>query len=182
MDSPPRRWDQRFSAAPSPLRALVSGELRSAGAARSVQFAYRAPMPEMDVVALQGLLTSVDAQYHVDAVTESGVILRLPASVAHIRPGGTISGPALMALADATAWCAVLAQIGPVVAAVSTSLHIDFLRRVPPVDVIGDGRVLKLGRSLAVIDVSIRPADEEALVAKAQVTYSIPPARPMKGG
>ena len=140
-------------------------------------------MTVMDARSLQRLLDDVDADFYVvEEVTDDGVRLRLPATSAHIRPGGTISGPALMALADAVAWVAVLAQIGPVVAAVSSSLHIDFLRRVPPVDVIGDGRVLKLGRSLAVIDVSIRPADEEALVAKAQVTYSIPPARPMKGG
>ena len=124
---------------------------------------------------LQRLLTEVDAPYLVDDVSEGRVRLRLPASEAHVRPGGTISGPALMALADGAAWAAVLSHIGPNVDAVSSSLHIDFLRRPPPVDVIADGHVLKLGRSLAVIDVSIHSAQSDALVAKAQVTYVLPP-------
>jgi uncharacterized protein (TIGR00369 family) len=131
----------------------------------------------MDVRALQDLLTSVDAQYQVESVTESGVCLRLPVAKAHIRPGGTISGPALMALADAVAWSAVLAQIGPVVAAVSTSLHIDFLRKPQAIDVVADGVVIKLGRTLAVIDVAMRSSGAEELVAKAQVTYAIPAQR-----
>jgi uncharacterized protein (TIGR00369 family) len=132
-------------------------------------------MPEMDVAALQRLLTETDAPYDVEAVTESGVSLRLPVSKAHIRPGGTVSGPALMALADAVAWCAVLAQLGPVISAVSTSLHIDFLRRPKPMDVIADGVVIKLGKTLVVIDVAMRSSGAEELVAKAQVTYAIPP-------
>ena len=133
-------------------------------------------MTAMDTEALQRLLDEVDASYLVDEVCDSRVRLRLRASNAHIRPGGTISGLALMALAGAVAWVAVIAQIGPVISAVSSSLHIDFLRRPPPVDVIADGHVMKLGRSLAVIDVSIPSTDGESLVAKAQVTYSLPPA------
>ena len=132
----------------------------------------------MDVDALQHLLAQVDAPYSVDDVVDRGVRLRLAASNAHIRPGGTISGPALMALADGTAWVVVLSQIGPAVAAVSTSLHIDFLRKPEPVDVVADGDVLRMGKSLAVIEVSIRSAETEVLVAKAQVTYAIPPDPP----
>ncbi len=133
-------------------------------------------MPKMDVAALQELLVENGAPYAVEAVTDSGVRLRLPISEAHIRPGGTVSGPALMTLADGVAWSALLAQIGPVVAALSTSLHIDFLRRPQPVDVVADGVVIKLGKTLAVIDVSMRSSGAEELVAKALVTYAIPPA------
>ncbi len=79
-----------------------------------------------------------------------------------------------MALADAVAWSALLVQIGPVVAAVSTSLHIDFLRRPKPLDVLADGTVIKLGKTLAVIDVAMRSWGADELVAKAQVTYAIP--------
>ena len=138
-------------------------------------------MPVMDVRSLQDLLTSVDAPYAVESVTESGVRLRLAVAEAHIRPGGTVSGPALMALADAVAWSAVLVEIGPVVAAVSTSLHIDFLRKPQAIDVLADGVVMKLGKTLAVIDVAMRSSGVEELVAKAQVTYTIRPrirARP----
>ena len=131
----------------------------------------------MDLDALRRLLKDVDAPYEVDDLDESGVRLRLPADLAHIRPGGTISGPALMTLADATAWAALLARIGPVVSAVSTSLHIDFLRRPPPGDVVAEGRILRLGRSLAVMDVSMRLLGDDEPVAAARVTYAIPAER-----
>ena len=143
--------------------------------ARAVTNVRVGPVTAMTSRALQRLLKEVDAPYVVDDVSHGRVRLRLPASEAHVRPGGTISGPALMALADGAAWAAVLSHIGPKVDSVSSSLHIDFLRRPPPVDVIADGHVLKLGRSLAVIDVSIHSARSDALVAKAQVTYVLPP-------
>jgi len=134
----------------------------------------------MDVEALQRLLAEAGfggpPPYVVEQVGDWGVRLRLPITPAHQRPGGTVSGPALMSLADAAAWLAVLAQIGPVVLAVSTSLHIDFLRKPELVDVLAEGRLIKLGKSLAVIDVSLRSEGRDELVAKAQVTYSIPPA------
>jgi len=133
----------------------------------------------MNAPELQHFLDNVfpDAPqpYVVEKAESWGVTLRLPVTVFHGRPGGTVSGPALMALADAAAFLAVLAQIGPVALAVTTSLHIDFLRKPALVDVVAEGRLLKLGKSLAVIDVGIRSVAGEDLVAKAQVTYSIPP-------
>lgn len=113
----------------------------------------------------------------VEAVTDAGVLLRLPVTDAQERPGGTVSGPALMALADTAAWLSVLSRIGLVALAVTTSLHIDFLRKPPLVDVLAEGRLLKLGSRLAVTDVSLWSAagSPEEPVAKAQVTYSIPP-------
>jgi uncharacterized protein (TIGR00369 family) len=132
----------------------------------------------MDVDALQSLLDQVEAPYTVDAVTEDGdVRLRLPVANAHIRPGGTVSGPALMALADGAAWSALLSKRGPDKSPVSTSLHIDFLYRPEPADVVADGVVLRLGKTLAVIEVSIRSTEANRLVAKAQVTYAIPSDR-----
>ena len=113
----------------------------------------------MDVGQLQVFLEGAfpnDLPYTVEEVTESGVRMRLAVDESNVRPGGTVSGPSLMALADCTAWLAVVGQIGPVALAVTTSLHIDFLRKPALVDVVADG----------------------ALVAKAQVTYSIPPGRP----
>ncbi len=111
----------------------------------------------------------------VDEVADWGVRLRLPVTTAHSRPGGTISGPTLMALADSAAWLAILGQIGPVALCVTTSLHIDFLRKPALVDLCAEGRLLKLGRRLAVVDVFLRSEGSEDVVAKAQVTYSIPP-------
>jgi uncharacterized protein (TIGR00369 family) len=111
----------------------------------------------------------------VEEVADWGCRLRLPVTAADGRPGGTVSGPTLMALADTTAWLSILAQIGPVALAVTTSLHIDFLRKPAMADLEAEGRLLKVGRRLAVVDVHIRSAGTGDLVAKAQVTYSIPP-------
>jgi uncharacterized protein (TIGR00369 family) len=80
----------------------------------------------------------------------------------------------MMMLADTTAWVAVLAQIGPVLLAVTTSLHIDFLRKPDITDLVARGTVLKLGRKLAVVDVTIYSRGRDEMVAKAQVTYAIP--------
>ncbi len=80
-----------------------------------------------------------------------------------------------MSLADCAAWLAIVAQIGPVALSVTTSLHIDFLRKPALVDLIAEGALLKLGRRLAVVEVALRSVGDDALVAKAQVTYSIPP-------
>src|SRR5580704_8131258 len=133
-------------------------------------------MPVLSVAELQSVLdgTFPDSPppYVIEETGEWGVRIRLPVTDAHSRPGGTVAGPALMALADAAAWLAILAQIGPVLLAVTTSLHIDFLRKPDLVDV---GHLLKLGKQLAVVDVALRSVGHEELVAKSQVTYSIPP-------
>lgn len=92
----------------------------------------------------------------------------------HGRPGGTISGPTMMALADLAAWLVTLAQIGPVLLAVTTSLHIDFLRKPDIDDLVARARLLKLGRRLSVSEVELFSRGSTELVAKAQVTYSIP--------
>jgi len=135
----------------------------------------------MDVGQLQVFLEGAfpnDLPYTVEEVTESGVRMRLAVDESNVRPGGTVSGPSLMALADCTAWLAVVGQIGPVALAVTTSLHIDFLRKPALVDVVADGTLLKLGSRLGVVDVALHSVADGALVAKAQVTYSIPPGRP----
>jgi uncharacterized protein (TIGR00369 family) len=83
----------------------------------------------------------------------------------------------MMMLADTAAWMAVLAKVGPVLLAVTTSLHIDFLRKPSISDLMARATVLKLGRKLAVIDVSLFSRGHDELVAKAQVTYSLPSSR-----
>jgi uncharacterized protein (TIGR00369 family) len=124
---------------------------------------------------LLGAFPDAPSTMVVEDSADWGVRLRLPVTRVHGRPGGTVSGPALMGLADGAAWLAILAQIGPVALAVTTSLHIDFLRKPPLVDMVAEGRVLKLGKTLGVVDVALRADGRDELVAKAQVTYSIPP-------
>jgi len=91
-----------------------------------------------------------------------------------LRPGGTISGPVMMTLADAAMYGVVLANIGPVALAVTTNLSIDFLRKPPPDDVIASARLLKLGKRLAVGDIMISSVQSDQLVARASATYSLP--------
>jgi uncharacterized protein (TIGR00369 family) len=115
------------------------------------------------------------APYVVEEISEYSIQTRLPVGEAHSRPGGTVSGPSLMALADCTAWLVIVGQIGPVALSVTTSLHIDFLRKPELVDVVARGELLKLGKRLAVADVAMYSQGGDDMVAKAQVTYSIPP-------
>jgi uncharacterized protein (TIGR00369 family) len=104
-----------------------------------------------------------------------GCRVRLGYSPRTLRPGGTISGVTMMMLADVTMYVAVLASIGWKPLAVTTNLNINFLRKPPPGALIAQCRLIKLGRRLAVGDVSIASEEGEDLVAHATSTYSIPP-------
>jgi uncharacterized protein (TIGR00369 family) len=92
----------------------------------------------------------------------------------HLRPGGTISGPTIMALGDFAMYVAVLASIGWVPLAVTTSFNINFLRRPAQRDLLAECRLLKLGKRLAVGEVAISSDGLEATVAHITATYSIP--------
>lgn len=125
----------------------------------------KAQFPQMD-----------DFHFRVEKLEDKAMRLRLLYRDLHLRPGGTISGPALMTLADTAVYLLVLAHIGPIALAVTTNLNINFLRKPEPRDVIAETRLLKLGQRLAVGEVTMFSADaEDAIVAHATVTYSIPP-------
>ncbi len=110
----------------------------------------------------------------VEEVSDDFVLLSQAIDTQHGRPGGTLSGPTMMMLADTAAWMAIMSHIGPVLLAVTTSLHIDFLRKPELRDVMARARVLKLGRRLAVAEVEMFSRGRTEVVAKAQVTYSLP--------
>ncbi len=134
----------------------------------------------MDRAALQAFLTSDFAQVAEDFAVESigpeGLVLRLRVAERHLRPGGTVSGPSLFGLADVAMYLAILAQIGPVALAVTTNCSIDFMRKpAAGRDVLAQARVLKLGRVLAVGDVLLTSEGTTEPVARAGLTYSIPP-------
>lgn len=138
--------------------------------------------PIMDAQALNRFLETDFPQIHTDGkvfdVTMVGpgmVVMQLVPNERHLRPGGTVSGPTLFALADVAAYCVVLAHIGPVALAVTTNLNINFLRKPKPGPLSCTCRLLKLGKRLAVIDASIFDEDGGDLVAHATATYSIPP-------
>jgi uncharacterized protein (TIGR00369 family) len=113
----------------------------------------------------------------IESVSPGAARVRLKADEQHLRPGGTISGPAMMALCDGAMYVAILAAIGPVALAVTTNLSINFLRKPDPGDLIADCKLLKLGKRLAVGEVAIHAAGNEELVAHCVATYSIPAGR-----
>lgn len=99
--------------------------------------------------------------------------VRLPFQPRSLRPGGTIAGPQMMMLADACMYAVVLSQIGEVKLAVTTNLNINFLRKPANSDLVARGRMIKLGKRLAVVEVAI--FSDTDIVAHATGTYSIPP-------
>ncbi len=104
--------------------------------------------------------------------------LSLPVSEAQLRPGGTVSGPTMMTLADCAAYLLLLGQIGPVALAVTTNLNINFLRKPEPRRMTAEARMLKRGKTLAIMEIGIYSEGvEEGPVAHATLTYAIPPAR-----
>ncbi|NLA37238.1 MAG: PaaI family thioesterase [Actinobacteria bacterium] len=123
---------------------------------------------------LAGAFPHSEIQYRVREVTPVGITMVLASSPTHERPGGTISGPAMMSLADAAAWLATLSRIGPVALAVTSSLCIDFLRKPELGDLEARVELLKLGRRQSVSDVRLHSATATHPVARATVTYSIP--------
>ncbi|KGJ16755.1 PaaI family thioesterase [Paracoccus sanguinis] len=116
------------------------------------------------------------AGYRIEQARADGARVRLAVADRHLRPGGTVSGPTMFELADLAMYAAVLAQVGRVPLAVTTGASIDFLRKpAAGRDLVAECRMLKLGRVLAVGDVLIRSDGDEAPVARASLTYSIPP-------
>src|ERR1043166_10198453 len=92
-----------------------------------------------------------------------------------LRPGGTISGPTMMAMTDFAMYVAILASVGPVPLAVTTSLNINFLRKPAQRDLLAEARLIKLGKRLAVGEVEIYSDGDDERGAHATATYSIPP-------
>ena len=111
----------------------------------------------------------------VESVLPGRVIIRVPYRDEFVRPGGTISGPVMMAVADFAMYGVVLSLIGRVDLAVTTNLSINFLRRPLPGDVVARAGILKLGKRLAVGEVHLHCGADEELVAHVISTYSIPP-------
>jgi uncharacterized protein (TIGR00369 family) len=113
----------------------------------------------------------------VEDVGTLSATVRHAVGTAELRPGGTVSGPVLMATADVALYVAILAQIGIVPLTVTTSLNINFLRKpASDRDIIGHCKLIKLGKLLAVGEVSLYSEGSTDMVAHATGTYAIPPA------
>ncbi len=126
---------------------------------------------------------AVADRFVVEKVAPGALDLRLKVDpVRDIRPGGTVSGPVMFTLADVAAYLVTLAHVGPEALAVTVNATIDFMRRPAPVDMVAKARLLKLGRALAVSDMLLHSVGHEKPVARASLTYSLPPRRVAEGG
>lgn len=134
----------------------------------------------MDAAALEAFLATAfpggdpDLRGRVTRAEPGQVQVTLASRDQHLRPGGLVSGPTQMALADTAAYALVLAHIGPVAMAVTSALNYQFLRPCAPGTIMADARMLRLGKRLAVMDVRLFGGDDPRPVGQATVTYAIP--------
>ena len=119
-------------------------------------------------------MNSRTTRFIVERAWGRSVQMRMHFSDRMLRPGGTISGPAIFGLADVAMYAAVLAMVGPKALAVTSNLNINFLRRPKPADMIGVATILKLGKRTAVGEIAMRSDGEDELAAHATSTYAIP--------
>lgn len=135
-------------------------------------------MPQLNVQQLQEFLRSDFPQSSVvvESVAERGACVRQTIDQSHLRPGGTVSGPVMMAVADVAMYVALLAEIGIVPLAVTTNLSINFLRKPrADKDLLAHCQLIKVGKTLAVGEVSLYSDGSDELVAHVVTTYAIPP-------
>ena len=121
----------------------------------------------------------LDAHYpygdvQVETASPGTARLRMRIQARHLRLGGTVAGPALMALADASVYLALQTEPAPMIDAVTSQLTIHFLRRPAARDIIVEARILRLGRTLAVGEALLYSEGEDQPVAHATVTYALP--------
>jgi uncharacterized protein (TIGR00369 family) len=140
------------------------------------------PKPAMTIPEMEAFLDREFPQIHIggrifriEALGYGTARMRMGYHERNIRPGGTLSGPSMFTLADLAFYVAVLGAIGPVGLAVTTNLTINFLRKPGQCDLIAECRMLKIGKRLAVGEVTLFSDGENEPVAHATGTYSIPP-------
>jgi uncharacterized protein (TIGR00369 family) len=135
-------------------------------------------MPRLTLAELETLMDGGYPDWRrlsvIETIGDHDITMRMPYRKELTRFGGTISGPAMMALADTAAYFLIMVHLGAVQAAVTSSLDIHFLSRPEPTDVIATATMLKLGKRLAVTAVLMRSAGQPSLVAHAIVTYALP--------
>jgi uncharacterized protein (TIGR00369 family) len=139
-----------------------------------------APIPKLDADAVNALLRRAfpgaqpGAFPQVITVSPGRVKVMSPYRDGLLRPGGVISGPNLMSLADTAAYALVLAHVGDQLMAVTSQLNMSFLRGAAPGDLHAEAELLRLGRRMAVCDVRLWTESPDRLAAQANVTYAVP--------
>ena len=137
----------------------------------------RMSAPELEAF-LQVQFPALDLSiFRIERIETMAVQVRMVYHDRHLRPGGTISGPSLMTLADVATYLAILAMVGPLALVVTTNLNINFLRKPAQADLIAEARLMKVGKRLAVGEVTIYSDGSSDAVAHVTSTYSIPESR-----
>ncbi len=131
---------------------------------------------DIQVLIREGVPMAEDIDFRVEQVEACFARTRVPFSERLVRPGGTLSGPVQMALADASMYAAILGSCGRVEMAVTSNLNINFLERPAPEDLYGEAVVLRLGRRLAFCEVRLLSGTEQRLVAHVTGSYAMPAA------
>jgi uncharacterized protein (TIGR00369 family) len=138
-------------------------------------------MPKLSLTDIETTMDTVFPDWRkfsrITNIGERDITVRMPFRQDLLRAGGTVSGPALMALADTAAYFLTLAQAGPVWSAATANLDIHFLARPKAADITARATLLRLGKPLSVAAVDMFSSDVgEDLVAHATVTYALPPS------
>jgi uncharacterized protein (TIGR00369 family) len=138
--------------------------------------------PALDLDEMVAFLDEVFPEIHhggrtitVEAVSHGACRVRLAYHPKHLRPGGTLSGPSMMTLADFGLYVAVLSVVGREALAVTTNLSINFLKKPEQADLVAECRLLKSGKRLCVGEVTIFSENGDEPVAHVTGTYSVPP-------
>jgi len=158
----------------------VNPDAPDPAAARGSSFADRlAPRPDRPAEAVQriihtGVPEAAIRGLRVEAITAAGAVVRCPFDPGGLRPGGTLSGPVMMSLADSAMYAAVLARLADGRMAVTSEMSIRFLRRPPPADLIARAEIVRFGRRQAVIEVRLFVEGDPAPVALVVGTYALP--------
>ena len=127
---------------------------------------------------VEEIFPQVKDDFEILEISEFGSRVRLKVTFRHLRPGNTVSGPSIFSLVDCTAYMAILAKLGKEALAVTTNCSIDFMRKPSgKTDLIANCEILKFGKTLVVADAKVYSEDTEKPVARASITYSIPPKK-----
>lgn len=127
---------------------------------------------------LEQVFPQVKDDFDILSMDGTHTVVRLKLAERHLRPGGTVSGPSMFALADVSAYIATMARIGKEALTVTTNCSLDFMRKPEAGrDMIAHTELLKLGRSMSICHILIYSEGQQDPVARANMTYSIPPRK-----
>ena len=137
------------------------------------------PLTAADIqhIIRTGLPAAEEVDLRTDEVAADHVVARYPFRPNMIRPGGTLSGPTMMGLADAAMYAAIMAKLGRVEMAVTSNLNINFLSKPGQADLVARARVLRMGSRLAFLEVEIHSVGSPDMVAHVTGSYALPTNR-----